>query len=152
MTLLPKRSNLYLSFIPSLIIFFCTPMAYADNVIATLTDFSRTVLIKSRGSWGVEPKLNLPLYSEDKVVTRIGNATITFHDGATLKIKSNSNLLIQERETGGGHFREGKGYRAAYPFVSGKAVFQNGEGRSRNSFRNSNSGYRNKGHSRNIKH
>ena len=34
----------------------------------------------------------------DKVVTRIGNATIIFNDGATLDIKSNSNVLIQERE------------------------------------------------------
>lgn len=98
MPLQPKRLHLYLSFIPSLIIFFCTPMAYADNAIAKLTNFSGTVLIKSHGAWGVEPKLNLPLYSDDRVVTRIGNATITFSDGATLKMKPNSNLLIQERE------------------------------------------------------
>ena len=98
MPLLSKRPNLYLSFIPSLIIFFCTPMAYADNAIAKLSNFSGTVLIKSHGAWGVEPKLNLPIYSEDRVVTRIGNATITFSDGATLEIKNNSNILIEEME------------------------------------------------------
>ena len=127
MPLQPKRPHLYLFLIPSLIIFFCTPMAYADNAIAKLTNFSGTVLIKSHRAWGVEPKLNLPLYSEDKVVTRIGNATITFHDGATLKIKSNSNLLIQERETGGDILGKAKVIERRILLFLGKLFFKTGK-------------------------
>jgi hypothetical protein len=70
----------------------------ADRSIARLTDFSGTVMIKSQGSWGVEPEEGLPLYSDDKVVTKIGIATVTFNDGAVIEINPNSNLLIQESE------------------------------------------------------
>jgi hypothetical protein len=84
-------------------LFFCIcfniiPAFSAEQPIAKLVDFSGTVLIYSRGSWAVKPVKNLVLYSMDRVVTRIGNATIYFNDGATLNIKRNSNLLIQERE------------------------------------------------------
>ena len=127
MPLQPKRPRLYLSFIPSLIIFFCTPMAYADNAIAKLTNFSGTVLIKSHGAWGVEPKLNLPIYSEDRVVTRIGNATITFNDGATLKIKNNSNVLIEEREKEKGLTRKVKAIERRVLLFLGKLMFKTGK-------------------------
>ena len=70
----------------------------AEEPIARLTRFSGTVLIKSQGSWGVKPDTNLPLYSGDKLVTRIGLATITFNDGAVMEIRPNSNLLIEETE------------------------------------------------------
>jgi len=93
-----KRSLFFLSLILSYFIFLSTMAFPAEEPIAALTDFSGTVLIKSRGKWGVEPTENLPLYSQDKVVTRVGTATITFTDGAVLEIKSNSNVLIQERE------------------------------------------------------
>ena len=82
-----------------LITFFIPTFAFSrEKPIARLAEFSGTVLISSQGSWGVKPAKDLPLYSTDKVVTRIGNATIIFHDGATLDVKNNSNVLIQERE------------------------------------------------------
>ena len=74
------------------------PVFSADKIVARLTDFSGTVLIKSRGAWAIELRKDIPLYSNDKVVTRIGNAVITFDDGAVMEIKNNSNLLIQEIE------------------------------------------------------
>jgi hypothetical protein len=77
----------------------------AERAIAKLTSFSGTVLIKSQGEWGVQPQKDLPLYSDDKVVTKIGVATITFNDGAVMDIKANSNLLV--KETGGGGVGEG---------------------------------------------
>jgi hypothetical protein len=80
------------------IFFIETPGFSQEKPIARLAGFSGTVLISSRGSWDVKPAKDLHLYSMDKVVTRIGNATIIFNDGAILDIKSNSNLLIQERE------------------------------------------------------
>ena len=79
--------------------FFIPTFAFSqEKPIARLAEFSGTVLISSQGSWGVKPAKDLPLYSTDKVVTRIGNATIIFHDGGTLDVKNNSNVLIQERE------------------------------------------------------
>jgi hypothetical protein len=80
------------------IFFIPTPAFTQEKPIARLAEFSGTVLISSQGSWGVKPAKDLPLYSTDKVVTRIGNATIIFNDGATLDVKNNSNVLIQERE------------------------------------------------------
>lgn len=75
-----------------------TPAFSQEKPIAHLADFSGTVLIYTQGSWAVKPVKNLPLFSMDKIVTRIGTATIKFYDGATIGIKKNSNLLIQERE------------------------------------------------------
>ena len=98
MLLRANKGCFTLSALSLLIILFSAPPLFAQDPIATLTGFSGTVLIKSQGRWAVEPRDNLPLYSQDKVVTRIGNATITFYDGAVLEIKPNSNLLIQERE------------------------------------------------------
>jgi hypothetical protein len=93
-----KRLCLFLSLVFLLSLSFSAPARSAEAPIAKLTRFSGTVLIKSLGKWGVEPADNLPLYSQDKVVTRIGVATVTFNDGAVLEIKSNSNVLIEERE------------------------------------------------------
>lgn len=93
-----KIISVYLAFLFIFTIFFPFPAYSQENPIARLTDFSGTVLISSHGSWSVKPVKSLLLYSMDKVVTRIGNATIIFNDGAILNVKSNSNLLIQERE------------------------------------------------------
>lgn len=74
------------------------PVFAAGDPIAKLTKFSGVVLIKSDGSWGTRPVNGLVLYSGDKLVTKIGEATITFNDGAVMEIRPNSNLLIQENE------------------------------------------------------
>jgi len=127
MPLQPKIPHLFLSLLPSLIIFFCTPMAFADSAIAKLTRFSGTVLIKSHGAWGVEPQMNLPLYAQDKVVTRVGSATITFNDGATLKIQNNSNVLIDERETEKGLTTKIKTIERRVLLFLGKLMFKTGK-------------------------
>ncbi|MFC1867045.1 magnesium transporter MgtE N-terminal domain-containing protein [Thermodesulfobacteriota bacterium] len=105
------------------------PAFSADKSVATLTEFSGKVMIKSQGSWGVKPKKGLLLYSEDKVVTRIGLATITFNDGAVMEIKANSNLLIKESE------EENKGVgerikvvKRSLRLLLGKMFFRTGRG------------------------
>ena len=80
------------------IFFMETPAFSQDQPIARLADFSGTILIKSHGTWGTKPATDLPLYSMDQVVTRIGAATIIFNDGDILDITSNSNLLIREEK------------------------------------------------------
>ena len=94
-----KLLEFRLLFLISIIFFFPLSAFSQEKPIAKLAEFSGTVLIKSQGSWGVKPAKDLPLYSMDKLVTRIGTATIIFNDGGTLNIKNNSNLLINEMET-----------------------------------------------------
>ena len=93
-----KFSKFLLLFLMCTIFFMPVSAFSQEKPIAKLAEFSGTVLIKSQGSWGVAPVKGLPLYSMDKLVTRIGNATIVFNDGATVNIKNNSNLLINEQE------------------------------------------------------
>lgn len=98
MLFIHKIPRFLLPFLVS-IIFFIPASAFSQaKPIARLADFSGTVLIKSQGSWGVNPVKDLPLYSMDKLVTRVGSATIVFNDGATVSIKNNSNMLINEQE------------------------------------------------------
>jgi hypothetical protein len=81
------------------LLFVLVPSLYAEEEpVAVLTELSGTVLINSRGSWGVKPEVNLPLYSGDRVVTRVGSAKVLFSDGAVLDVQKNSNLIIDERE------------------------------------------------------
>lgn len=107
------------------------PAYSADKAIAKLTSFSGTVLIKSQGAWGVQPEKDLPLYSDDKVVTRMGIATITFDDGAVMEIKANSNLLIRETEETG-IAREVVAVKRKIRLILGKMFFRSGRGTSVN--------------------
>jgi hypothetical protein len=99
----------------------------ALDVIARLSDYSGKVLIKNQGVWAVQPTKNLPLYSHDKVVTRIGNAIVTFNDGAVLEIKNNSNLLILEREEQKGVLRKVKAMQRRILLLLGKMFFKTGK-------------------------
>ncbi len=98
-----------------------------EEPIAKLTDFSGTVLINSQGNWGLKPAKDLPLYSMDKVVTRIGTATIVFNDGAVLEVKSNSNLLIQEIEKEKGVLKKIKTVERKILLFLGKLHFKTGK-------------------------
>jgi len=98
MFFLYKAPKFLLLFLVSIIFFIPCSAFSQEKPIAKLADFSGTVLIKSQDSWGKTPVKDLPLYSMDKLVTRIGSATIVFNDGATVSIKNNSNILINEQE------------------------------------------------------
>jgi len=114
---------------------FIPASAYCDEEpIAHLTDFTGVVLIKNRGEWAVKPVKNLPLYSMDKVVTRIGTATITFADGAVIDIKNNSNLLIQEREKEKGLINKVKIVERRILLFMGKMFFKTGTGQVQTQF------------------
>jgi|GEM_PF-5359658 len=116
-----------------LIISLAVPAYSAEGgkAIAKLTSFSGTVLIKSQGSWGVEPVNGLSLYSDDKIVTKTGIATITFDDGAVIEVKANSNFLIRETETGGVSGQVGA-VKRQLRLIIGKVLFKSGRGTSVN--------------------
>ncbi len=101
----------------------------AGNPIASLTSFKGTVLIKSQGNWGVEAEEGLPLYSDDKIVTKIGTATITFNDGAVIEVKANSNLSInQGEEKGESLIQKAGGVTRQLRLLLGKMTFRTSKG------------------------
>jgi hypothetical protein len=102
------------------------PAFSANEIMGRLSSFSGEVLIKSRGSWGVEPEAGLPLYSDDKVVTKVGSATITLTDGAVIELKNNSNLRIEEREETRGFLRRVKVIKRRFRLLLGKMMFKTG--------------------------
>jgi hypothetical protein len=98
MMALNKNHRLACTAVFALFFVLAPPLYAEEEPVAVLAELSGTVLINSRGSWGVKPEVNLPLYSGDRVVTRAGSAKVLFSDGAILDIQKNSNLIIQERE------------------------------------------------------
>lgn len=94
--------------------------------VATLSSYSGKVIIRSQGSWGVKPQNGLPLYSGDKVVTRIGNATLSFDDGAVIRIANNSNLTVEEVEEKKGFFTRTRSVKRRLRLLLGKLRFATG--------------------------
>lgn len=117
-----------------IVIFLPVPAVCEEKPIARLTEFSGTVLVNSRGSWEVKPVKNLPLYSMDKLVTRIGTAVITFSDGAVIEIKNNSNLLIQQGEREEGLIKKIKVVQRRLLLFMGKMFFKTGTGKVQTQF------------------
>jgi len=109
------------------IILSSTPVFSATKSVARLTDFSGLVLIKSQGSWSLKPKKGFPLYPQDKVVTRVGKAVITFNDGAVMEVKANSNLLIDEKEEEEGLVKKVKVLKRRIRLLQGKMLFRTGK-------------------------
>ena len=95
---LNKNHRLTFAAVFALLFILAPPLYAEEEPVAVLAEVSGTVLINSRGSWGVKPEVNLPLYSGDRVVTRVGSVKVLFKDGAVLDVQKNSNLIIQERE------------------------------------------------------
>ena len=95
----PKKCQKTVFVVVCLIFLTLSPPLHAqEEPVAVLAEFSGAVLINSRGSWGVKPQVDLPLYSGDRVVTRVGSAKVLFSDGAILDVQNNSNLIIEEKE------------------------------------------------------
>ena len=115
-------------------IFFPSPAHCEGDPIAHLTDFTGTVLVNSRGEWGVKPEKNFPLYSMDKIVTRVGTAIITFADGAVIEIRNNSNLLINEMEKEEGLIKKVKIVQRRILLFIGKMFFKTGTGQIQTQF------------------
>jgi len=124
----PHKPTRFLILLVTCILIFlsATPALSREEPVGKLTDFSGDVIIKSKGSWAVQPSLNQPLYSSDKVVTRLGRATITFSDGAIVKVENNSNLLIEERVEEKGWFRKIKTVKRHLRLLLGKLSFKIG--------------------------
>ena len=115
-------------------LFFSSPAYGEEKPIAHLTDFTGTVLINSRGEWGMKPEKNFPLFSMDKIVTRVGTAVITFADGAVIEIKDNSNLLINEMEKEEGLVKKVKIVQRRILLFIGKMFFKTGTGQVQTQF------------------
>ena len=122
-----KSTNVLIILLACVLSFaLATPALSGEEPVGKLTDFSGAVIIKSKGSWAAEPTLNHPLYSSDKVVTRLGRATITFNDGAVVKIANNSNLLIKEGIENKGVSAKTKTIKRRLRLILGKLSFKTG--------------------------
>jgi hypothetical protein len=102
-----------------------SPLA-SEGPVAKLTDFSGNIILRSQGSWTAQPKVNHPLYSSDKVVTRLGKATIVFNDGAVIHLANNSNLLIKEGSEDKGVLAKTKKVERRLRLILGKMSFSTG--------------------------
>jgi len=74
--------------------------------------------------------VNLPLYSSDKVVTKLGSARITFNDGAVLQVENNSNLLIDQSVEEKGLFKKVKTVKRTLRLMLGKLFVKTGKSKS----------------------
>jgi len=129
------RRGIKLYSLALLLTIFTSTNAFCElDVIARLSDYSGKVLVKTKGVWAEQPTKNLPLYSRDKVVTRIGQATVTFNDGAVLEIKNNSNLFILEREEEKGVLRKVKAMQRRILLMLGKMFFKTGKAKGETQF------------------
>jgi len=129
--IIPKRNYLRLLIALSMLLLIImvpgVSAVAAEQPIARLTEFSGTVMIRSQGSWGVEPQVGLLLYSRDRLVTRGGSkATVTFNDGAVMAISANSNLMIQEQEETKGFFKKYTVAKRRIRLLLGKLNFSTG--------------------------
>lgn len=124
---------LLIVFIAVSLLILSFPAFSAEKPVGKLTSFSGKVLIKTQGEWGTEPAIGLPLYSDDKVVTRVGTATVTFNDGAVLELKNNSNLLIREEEETEGALNKTKTIQRKLRLLLGKMLFDSGESKAKTS-------------------
>lgn len=70
----------------------------ATAPIATLTEFTGEVIVKSKGSWGGTPTAGMPLFPNDQLATREGTATVTFTDGGVMNLNRNTNTIIEQWE------------------------------------------------------
>lgn len=123
-----SRKKIILLVLGSILVFALSAPAFgANKIVATLESFSGKVLIKSQGSWGVDPEAGLALYSGDKVVTGNGTATIKGDDGAIMELKKNSNLVIEEREKKSGFLRRVAVVERRLRLMVGKLFFKTGE-------------------------
>jgi len=126
MSNLAKRSFIIICILFLGLFILPRPSFSADGPIATLTKFSGKVLIKSQGSWGIPPREGLQLYSLDKVVTRIGTATIKFRDGTIVDIYHNTNILVREEEKKKGFAKGAKLVKRHILLFLGKIFFKTG--------------------------
>ena len=125
------RSLLGILLVSGLLHMFSVPVAAAGEPIARLTNYSGTVLIKSQGNWGVQPKNGLLLYSQDRLVTRAASrATVIFNDGAVMAISSNSNLMIKEQTRTKGFFKRYTVIERRIRLLLGRLNFNTGQSKS----------------------
>jgi hypothetical protein len=112
--------------ISALTICLSSPVSADTAIVARLTDFSGIVIVRSQGSWEAEPLKGLPLYSGDKVVTRVGQATVVFEDGAIMKIADNSNVGIEETEEKKSYVSRARAVKRRIRLMLGRFFFKTG--------------------------
>lgn len=108
------------------------PQANAANTLAKVTSFQGDVIVLTGAKITAVEKIGQPLIQGDRVQTKDGTAEITFEDGAILKVRPFTNLMVQEREEKSGWiFKTTKAVRRITVFV-GKLWFKSGASKRKN--------------------
>ncbi|MEW5736436.1 MAG: hypothetical protein AB1921_16445, partial [Thermodesulfobacteriota bacterium] len=102
-------------------------VSFTDRPVAKLLHQEGTVLVKTQGKWGALPETGMPLYSEDKVVTFNGAATIEFYDAQRIGICKNTNLQITQQIQKWVPFRTYRELDRGVVLLMGKMYFRTGK-------------------------
>lgn len=121
-----KRAMIILLMIPFVLV-LAAPAFSDEAPVGKLTNFSGVVIIKSKGSWTDQPTMDQPVYSSDKIVTRVGEAKITFNDGFVITVGNNSNLLVKEGMEKAGPSEKTSKLTRRLRLMLGKLSFKSGE-------------------------
>lgn len=106
--------------------------ADAAKSLARVSSYEGDVIILTGAKVTAVGKVGQLLSQGDRVQTKDGSAEITFEDGAILKVRPFTNLMVQEREeTSGWLFKSKKAVRRITVFV-GKLWFKSGTSKRKN--------------------
>lgn len=94
--------------------------------VARLTDMTGQVYVEANGAWVPNPTIGMTLASEDRVVTREGEATVTFDDGAVITLAANTNTMIQQWQEEKGVVAKAKTLKRRLTLFLGRMLFNSG--------------------------
>ena len=77
--------------------FLFNSQCLAKETIAKLSAFKGEVELERKGK-SIPLELNMPLFSKDKIRTKVGSAEIDLLDGSTLKIECHTEIILQQLE------------------------------------------------------
>ena len=114
-------------------LFFISSQALASKPIAKVADFKGEVLIQSDSKILEVTQVGQILNEGDRVQTKQGLVQITFNDGAIMKVRPFTSVMVQEREEKGGWllFKTRQTVRRITCFV-GKLWFKSGASKRKN--------------------
>jgi len=114
-------------------VLFLVPQALASNPIAKISEYQGEVIVQSGQNIFSVKQVGQVLNEGDRIQTQQGEVQITFDDGALMKVRPFSNVLIQERQEKSGFwlFKTERVVRRITCFV-GKLWFKSGSSKREN--------------------
>ena len=127
----PRSGILF--FTSFIMIYLFASQAGASEPIAQIFSFKGEVIVQSGTDIFRLTQAAFALKDGDRIQTKDGEVTVRFSDGAVMKIRPFSNIVLQEREEKGGFwiFKTKRAVRRITCFI-GKMWFKSGISKRRN--------------------